>query len=552
MKAAGSDALAGAHLGKEYWVIDRIGDGGMGVVYLVEHRGLKKQFAAKVLSRELTESQEARARFEIEARAASQLEHENIVSVTDYGVATDGRPFLVMELLRGKTLYGRMGEGPVSLSESVAIIVPVCAALGAAHEAGIVHRDIKPENIFLATRAGGRFQVKVLDFGIAKANLETQRVTKLGQVLGSPLYMAPEACRGEEVDARADVYSIGVLLYQLAVGRLPFEDANMLKLLQLHASAPVPHPRKLNPELPEAVERVILRTLTKDREVRIQTVEELANLLLAALPPGADALLRTPSLTPLLMRTPSPMSAAQRGSPSRVATVDQAAIGGGPTLMAEPADVRPTVSMTRPSQNQVAVVVDPAVAAAAATAPALTLQTKAAPPRKRALLLVALLLGFAALGLLATTLVGRKEAAPSMAATAGPEPPAPVAAPPVAAVAAPEPVPVPEPTPVPAPARIRVHLTSTPAGAQVRLGEHELGVTPLDTTLDARPGAASLELRHRGYRADVREVPLDRDVELAITLEPEKRGRRERPTRHPAAPAETPTPTPDLEIRGRR
>src|SRR5689334_19680111 len=110
MAAAGSgpDPLAGAHLGKEYWVVDRIGDGGMGVVYLVEHRGLKKQFAAKILSRDLTENAEARARFEIEARAASQLDHENIVNVTDYGISVDDRPFLVMELLRGRTLYQRM------------------------------------------------------------------------------------------------------------------------------------------------------------------------------------------------------------------------------------------------------------------------------------------------------------------------------------------------------------------------------------------------------------------------------------------------------------
>src|SRR6185295_2123580 len=118
MAAASMDPLNGAHLGKEYWVVDRIGDGGMGVVYVVEHRGLKKQFAANILSRELTENVEARARFEIEARSASQLDHENIVNVTDYGVASDGRPYLVMELLRGKTLFQRLTEGPMTLGEA--------------------------------------------------------------------------------------------------------------------------------------------------------------------------------------------------------------------------------------------------------------------------------------------------------------------------------------------------------------------------------------------------------------------------------------------------
>src|SRR4029078_1259405 len=161
-------AMIGTQLGKTYQIIDKIDEGGMGVVYQVEHQTLQQSFAAKVLASGLAENPEALKRFEIEAHAASKLEHENIVNVTDYGVADDGRPYLVMELLKGKTLYQRLLEGPLSLQESVAVLVPLCHALSAAHAEGFVHRDVKPENIFLTSRPMNRFGVKVLDFGITR------------------------------------------------------------------------------------------------------------------------------------------------------------------------------------------------------------------------------------------------------------------------------------------------------------------------------------------------------------------------------------------------
>src|SRR5215468_2811283 len=176
-------------LGKSYRVLERIGSGGMAVVYLVEHQTLLKRFAAKVLSNDLASSLEARARFTQEAHAASQLDHENIVTISDFGATADHRPFFVMELLRGETLDQRLAHGAMSVEEVVAVAVPLGRALAYAHAEGLVHRDVKPENVFLVQRSQKRWTVKVVDFGIAKTPANA-RLTKMGQTLGSPYFMS--------------------------------------------------------------------------------------------------------------------------------------------------------------------------------------------------------------------------------------------------------------------------------------------------------------------------------------------------------------------------
>ena len=190
-----TDPLVGTVLDKDYQTLRRIGIGGMSIVYLVEHKRLGKQMAAKLLNAELAANSEALSRFETEAKSASSLEHENIVRVSDYGVAVDGRPYIIMELLKGRTLDEYLVDQPLTLEESVLVVVAVCRGLAAAHADGIIHRDIKPDNIFLTQRPNGTFGVKLLDFGIAKAPLLTGRQTKHGQTIGTPHYMAPEACR---------------------------------------------------------------------------------------------------------------------------------------------------------------------------------------------------------------------------------------------------------------------------------------------------------------------------------------------------------------------
>src|SRR5215510_12911228 len=262
MLAERADPLIGAMLGKDYRVLEQIGAGGMAVVYLVEHQTLLKRFAAKVLSAELASSMEARARFTQEAHAASQLDHENIVTISDFGITADQRPFFVMELLRGQTLDQRLGDGPMSIEEVVAVAVPVARALAHAHHEGIVHRDVKPENIFLVQRSQGRWGVKVVDFGIAKTPINP-KLTNMNETLGSPLFMAPEMIRGEDdaVDQRTDVYSFGVLLYLMLCGRLPFYDENLLKVMQMHLSSQPPPPRSINRALPSALADIVERAL---------------------------------------------------------------------------------------------------------------------------------------------------------------------------------------------------------------------------------------------------------------------------------------------------
>jgi serine/threonine-protein kinase len=287
---AESDPIIGSMLGKDYLVLERIGVGGMAVVYLVEHQTLQKRFAAKVLSAQHASNADARARFTQEAHAASQLDHENIVSISDFGVTADGRPYFVMELLRGQTLADRLEDGPMTIEEVVAVGVPVARALAHAHAEGVIHRDVKPENIFLVQRSQGRWGVKVLDFGIARLPVN-DRMTKTGEALGSPMYMSPEACRGEEVDPRADIYSFGIVLYLMLAGRVPFTDENLLKVLQMQVSSPLPLPSSFNPDLPPPLELVILRALAKDASERYATMDEFLFALEAALPSGSDALL---------------------------------------------------------------------------------------------------------------------------------------------------------------------------------------------------------------------------------------------------------------------
>src|SRR5690349_5660784 len=290
VRSGRADPLVGSTLGKDYQVIEPIGFGGMAVVYLVEHQTLRKRFAAKVLSVELAANHEARARFTQEAHAASQLDHENIVGISDFGATADRRPFFVMELLRGQTLDQRVAESMMSIEEVVAVAVPVARALAHAHAEGIIHRDVKPENVFLVQRSQGRFGVKVVDFGIAKTPIDL-KLTKMGETLGSPMFMSPEACRGEDVDHRTDVYSFGVLLYLMLCGRVPFADDNLLRVLQMQVSEPLPPPRSINPAISPELAAVLERALAKEPDARYASMDALLIDLEAAVPPGADRLL---------------------------------------------------------------------------------------------------------------------------------------------------------------------------------------------------------------------------------------------------------------------
>jgi serine/threonine-protein kinase len=349
--SAESDPLVGSMLGKDYRVLERIGMGGMAVVYLVEHQTLLKRFAAKVLSSQHTSNPEARARFTQEAHAASQLDHENIVSISDFGVTVDGRPYFVMELLRGLTLADRLEDGRMTLEEVVAVAVPVARALAHAHAEGIIHRDVKPENIFLVQRSQGRWSVKVLDFGIARLPVN-DRMTKTGEALGSPMYMSPEACRGEEVDPRSDIYSFGIVLYLMLVGRVPFSDENLLKVLQMQVSSPLPLPTSFNPDLPPALELVLLRALAKDLDERYATMDEFLFALEAALPADADALLIQAQFGTSV--TPFPGTLERVRNSSRMSSQPPfGSISGSHASLRSPSASNPSLRISSPSNPNV-------------------------------------------------------------------------------------------------------------------------------------------------------------------------------------------------------
>jgi len=268
-----------------YEIVDRLGVGGMGTVYKAIHTLLdNRTVAIKLLHRELSQNPEVVNRFFREARAASRVENEHIVEVVDFGVTPAGDSFLVMEYLDGISLRDLLEDhGAMSLSRALAIGVQIAEGLYSAHRKGIVHRDLKPENVVLIRREGKRF-VKLLDFGIAKlTEQQDSKLTIAGMVVGTPTYMSPEQAGGETVDHRTDIYALGTILYEMLTGQPPFSAETTKQILMAQLTQTPRPPRELKPEIPAAVEGVILHTLEKDRDRRPETMLHLAYELRDAL-----------------------------------------------------------------------------------------------------------------------------------------------------------------------------------------------------------------------------------------------------------------------------
>lgn len=270
----GEDPMIGAVLGGAYEVVRRVGEGGMGRVYEARHQRLPtRRFAVKMLHPDLARQPEVVTRFQREAEASSVLSHPNVVDVYDVSSSPDGRPYIVAELLQGEEMGSHLERvGRMKPEDAAHVVRQVCAALGAAHGAGIVHRDVKPENVFL-TNGGAR--VKVLDFGISKVGENKDGLTKTGTVMGTPDYMAPEQARGDKVDARADIYAVGAILYRSLTGRKPFENLDPMATLTAVLTRQPPRPSEVNPEVPLALELVIQRAMAKNPAERFQTMAEL-------------------------------------------------------------------------------------------------------------------------------------------------------------------------------------------------------------------------------------------------------------------------------------
>jgi serine/threonine-protein kinase len=272
------DPIVGQLLDGNYEVIRLIGEGGMGKVYEARHTRLHtKRFAVKLLHHALAREPEVVTRFQREAEAASVLAHPNVVGVYDVNTSADGRPYIVAELLEGEDLgkyLDRVGRLPAA--EAVRIVRQVCRALGAAHSAGIVHRDVKPENVFLT---GPNTTVKVLDFGISKLTELSDGLTKTGTVMGTPDYMAPEQARGDRVDARADIYAVGAILYRALTGRKPFEGSDPMAILTAVLTQEPERPSMLEPEIPLSLELIVQRTMAKNPSERFSSMEMLEQAL---------------------------------------------------------------------------------------------------------------------------------------------------------------------------------------------------------------------------------------------------------------------------------
>ena len=253
-------ALAVGRILGSYRLLQQIGMGGMGRVFVAEHVRLGRKVALKVLRSEFSGNQEAVKRFFAEARSVNCISHENIIEVSDFVENPQGPSFYIMELLRGENLCALQSREGI-----LPIVLQVCSGLSAAHDAGIIHRDLKPDNIFLVDRAGRRDFVKLLDFGVAKLmnatvdDASTFR-SSVGMVVGTPDYMAPEQALGHAVDHRADVYALGVILFEMVAGRRPFVAKTAREVMVQHLTASVPRPSRLNPagEVPEALEKLIL------------------------------------------------------------------------------------------------------------------------------------------------------------------------------------------------------------------------------------------------------------------------------------------------------
>jgi serine/threonine-protein kinase len=277
----GADPFVGKVLGETYEIARLVGEGGMGRVYEARHLRLKdRRFAIKVLHPEFARHADVVARFQREAETASSIGHPNVIDVFDVHKTVDGVPYLVGEFLDGEELgehIKRVGRLPVP--RAVTVARQVCRALGAAHARGIVHRDMKPENVFLVERDGATI-IKVLDFGISKAASPEAHLTRTGMIMGTPSYMAPEQARGENVDLRADVYAIGALLYHALTGQRPFDSDDPTSTLRMVLTEDPPRPRSLAPDVPEALELVIQRSMAKDPRDRYQTTAELDRALL--------------------------------------------------------------------------------------------------------------------------------------------------------------------------------------------------------------------------------------------------------------------------------
>jgi len=286
------DPMIGTLAAGRYRILKLLGEGGMGQVYLAEHVAIEKRVALKILRAELASKGEIVTRFQQEAISASRIKHPNVLDVFDFGQLENGRFFLAMEFLEGNDLADELSKRRVlGVASGIRIALQMCRALAAAHESGVVHRDMKPENVFLQRTGDGEEIVKIVDFGIAQLRSKNEeavqtkrRLTRTGMIFGTPEYMAPEQAGGKHADSRSDIYSVGIIMYEMFTGAVPFTGDTFLGVLAKHLSDPTPQMREICPEIAisPSLQGVIMRALEKEPTARYQTMLEFAHAISAS------------------------------------------------------------------------------------------------------------------------------------------------------------------------------------------------------------------------------------------------------------------------------
>ena len=450
-----SDRYLGCTIDNRYKVEGIVGEGGMGVVYQCRHKIIDKRVALKILRSDLARDAEVTERFLMEAKAASAIQDEHIISISDFGQLPDGAAYFVMEFLEGTPLAQLAGGGrPMPLERILPIARQLAEGLGSAHQRGIVHRDLKPDNVFLIQRGKENDFVKILDFGIAKvSSTGTGRLTQAGSVFGTPHYMSPEQAAGTPLDQRGDIYSLGVMLYELATGRVPFDAENFVGILSQHLYQEPIAPRQAAPDalIPEEFEAIVLKCMAKKPEHRYQAMVQLRDDL---------------------WRLERRLSGQRQVEPTLAALQDPNASVEGTALSTEL-----TLASLRPRRW-------PLIAAIVAPV---------------AIVSGVLAFELGGVGARAALKNARSSEPAAAVAPAAPVPapaaPAPAAEPPLAAEAPPT-------APVP-PAHVLLGVT--PATAHVFVGKEDLGASPV--SLDVPAGSVlSVELRHPKYATKSIEI----------------------------------------------
>jgi eukaryotic-like serine/threonine-protein kinase len=266
------DPFVGKIIDGRYEIQQRVGEGGMGVVYKARQMSIDRVIALKMLNQQMAGDQQWVQRFYNEAKACSRLQHPNTIRMFDFGQTQDGRLFMTMEFLDGMSLRDALDRGPIAPQRVVKILIQCCASLAEAHSIGIIHRDIKPDNVFLLNMAGSPDFVKLLDFSVAKL-LEGDRMkTQAGVVFGTPQYMSPEQGRGLPLDARSDLYALGILAFEMLTGNVPYNDDNPMTIIQMHLHGQVP---PMPDSVPYSVQAIVRRAMEKDAGRRYQSSGEM-------------------------------------------------------------------------------------------------------------------------------------------------------------------------------------------------------------------------------------------------------------------------------------